>query len=250
MNGSWQRLDSRVLWVDTVRALLSLIPGGLAVFVFDQQISGFAIGSALFATTAGVFGAVTDFLRWFKTRYRITDDHIEVRTGLVFRGHRTIRRELIRSVDARAKLRHRLAGLRILRVEAGQQSIGESALSLDAVSRDTAEHLRIQLLHHPPTRTAPTPATNSADPTPDLNPPKTRPMADGNAPEPATAADGDPAESVPAADTKTVTDAGTQQAGVGGHDGEIPAMDRSVGDGDAAAADTGQLITQDAVELA
>ncbi|ADD44707.1 PH domain-containing protein [Stackebrandtia nassauensis] len=159
----WRRLDSRVLWVDTVRAILSLIPGGLAVFVFGQEINGFFIGSALVATAAGVLGAVADFLRWFKTRYRVTSDHIELRTGLLFRKHRTVKLDRIRSIDAKAKLRHRLAGLRILRIEAGQQgSAGESAFALDAVSKETARRLRVELLHR-----APAPAATETETEPD-----------------------------------------------------------------------------------
>src|SRR5690606_1279525 len=53
----------------------------------------------------------------------------------------------IRSVDTHAKLRHRLGGLRVVTVGAGQQSVaGEAAFALDAVTKHDAAKLRAHLL--------------------------------------------------------------------------------------------------------
>lgn len=138
----WQRLDPRMIWVDALQSALSLTPA-IAVAVLGQ---GPRL-PVLIVAVIGVGGAVADVLRWVKTRYRVTDEHVERRTGLLVRRYRSVRRDRIRSVDTTAKLRHRLAGLRLVTIGAGQQqAAGEAALSLDAVSRATAEELRRTLL--------------------------------------------------------------------------------------------------------
>jgi putative membrane protein len=145
--GGWRRLDSRMIWVDAVQTLLSLTPAALAVGVFGVRPGEGGLAPVVVVAVVGVGGAVRNLLRWAKTRYRITDEYAELRTGLIARSHRSIRRDRIRSVEATAKLRHRLAGLRLVTIGAGQQrAAGEAALSLDAVSRDVAEWLHRELL--------------------------------------------------------------------------------------------------------
>src|SRR5690606_15031308 len=63
------------------------------------------------------------------------------------RSYRSVRRDRIRSVDIHAKLRHRLAGLRVIKIGAGQQSsAGESAVDLHAGSGAPAHAVRSQPL--------------------------------------------------------------------------------------------------------
>jgi putative membrane protein len=143
----WSRLDHRVIWVDLARTLLSASPAVVAVTVFGVQPSPADLWPLLAVAAFGTVGAGADALRWAFTRYRITEDYVERRTGVVVRRYRSVRRDRIRSVDTSARLRHRLAGLRVVLVGAGQQSAaGESALALDAVSRQDAERLRATLL--------------------------------------------------------------------------------------------------------
>lgn len=147
----WRRLDARMIWVDAVRALLSLTPGGLAVTVFGVEPDSSMIWPVVIIAVVGVAHAAADLLRWVKTRYRVTREHVERRTGLLVRSYRSVRRDRIRSVDTTAKLRHRLAGLRLVTIGAGQQATaGEAAFALDAVSRGTAEELRHELLGRVP----------------------------------------------------------------------------------------------------
>ncbi|WP_083460069.1 PH domain-containing protein [Jiangella muralis] len=147
----WQRLDTRVVWVDTAKTVLSMVPAGVAIAFFGAELSWGTMGPILVATAVGVLGGLADLLRWVKTRYRITDEHVERRTGLLVRQHRSIRRDRIRSVDTSAKFRHRLTGLRVVTVGAGQHSAtGESALTLDAVRVEIAERLRQELLYGGP----------------------------------------------------------------------------------------------------
>ncbi|MDO3705739.1 PH domain-containing protein [Micromonospora sp. C28SCA-DRY-2] len=143
----WRRLDVRMVWVDVVRSLLSLAPTGLAVGVFRVEARLSTLWPVLAVAVVGVAQAGHDLLRWAKTRYRVTGERVELRTGLLVRSHRSVRRDRIRSVTATATLRHRLAGLRVVTVGAGLPGAeGEAALRLDAVNVRTAERLRRDLL--------------------------------------------------------------------------------------------------------
>ncbi|MDG4789359.1 PH domain-containing protein [Micromonospora sp. WMMD1102] len=142
----WRRLDARIIWVDVLYALLSLIPAGLALLVADEPRAGTLL-PVLAVAVGGVLGAARDALRWVKTRYRLSGELVELRTGLLVRQYRTLRRERIRTVSTTARLRHRLAGLRVLTVGVGQPgAAGYEALQLDAVTRTVAEELRRELL--------------------------------------------------------------------------------------------------------
>ncbi|QSB12707.1 PH domain-containing protein [Natronosporangium hydrolyticum] len=143
----WRRLDSRMILVDAVQTLLALTPAVAAVTIFGVEPSLGTLWPALAVAAWGVVSAGTDALRWIKTRYRITDEYVEGRTGLLVRQYRSVRRDRIRSVDTTATLRHRLGGLRVVSIGAGQQAnTGEAALALDAISRSDAERLRRDLL--------------------------------------------------------------------------------------------------------
>lgn len=143
----WQRLSARMIAVDVVRTLVSLAPSLVAFVLLDVSVGPGTAGALIALAVFGAGGALLDAVRWVTTRYRLTDDHLERSTGLLVRRYRRIRRERIRSVDVDARLRHRVAGLRVVLVGAGQQSAAsESALSLDAVRRADAEVLRNRLL--------------------------------------------------------------------------------------------------------
>ncbi|MBK1787849.1 PH domain-containing protein [Prauserella cavernicola] len=146
---TWQRLHSRVIWVDAVKLVVSLIPTLIATLVFDVPFTPWNIWPVAIVTAIGIIGSVKDALRWIKTRYRITEHSVERRTGLLVRKVRTVPRDRIRSVDASAKLRHRLSGLRVVTVGTGQNATtGEAPLHLDALSKAGAEQLRVELLGH------------------------------------------------------------------------------------------------------
>ncbi|PZR52935.1 hypothetical protein DNL40_09790 [Xylanimonas oleitrophica] len=143
----WSRLSHRTIWVDLAQTLLALSPTALAVGVFGVDPTLDALWPLLGVAVVGVLGAVSNVLRWIFTRYRITPEYVERRSGVFVRRYRSVRRDRIRSVDITARLRHRVAGLRVVLVGAGQQLVsGESALRLDAVVKADAEALRRELL--------------------------------------------------------------------------------------------------------
>lgn len=146
-DGEWRGLSVRVIWVDLAKSALSLLPGVIAIYVFGVEASFDVVWPFLLIAAWGVIGAIADVIRWLFTRYRITETEVERRTGVLVRRHRSVRRDRIRSVDTRAKLRHRIAGLRVVTIGAGQQAgAGEAAFVLDALTRHDAELLRRLLL--------------------------------------------------------------------------------------------------------
>ncbi|MGO1594801.1 MAG: PH domain-containing protein, partial [Ancrocorticia sp.] len=143
----WHRLSSRIIWVDLAISILSILPAVLAIWLFDVDSSQGQIWPLIGLAVFGVAGAYFDALRWAFTRFRITPSHVELKTGIVFRQHRSIKRDRIRSVDVETKLRHRVARMRVVTIGAGQQAAaGESALALDALSAEDAQELQHALL--------------------------------------------------------------------------------------------------------
>jgi putative membrane protein len=128
---AWRRLSVRVVAVDLLRLALSAVPGyfGIVVLNDDGPVWPLVIGSV-----AGVLGAVADFLRWVSSRYRITDDRVEMRSGLVVRRHRSVPRDRIRSVDSSARPLQRLMGVRVVHVGSGEPGTSFKLDALDLAS--------------------------------------------------------------------------------------------------------------------
>lgn len=165
---TWHRLDPKVIVVDIVRVAISLTPAAIAFLHLDLELNLYSAGPVVAIAGWGLISSTHDVVRWLTTRYRVSADYVERRTGLLNRQYRSIRRDRIRSVDADALLRHRLAGLRRLTIGAGQQNTAfEAALSLDAISTRAATQLRHELLgaDTPPTTDTDDTATSPTDST-------------------------------------------------------------------------------------
>ncbi len=151
----WQRLDPRMLAVTPLRQLAGFVPVVFFVLVVGaRELDGRFYG--LLAAVAAV--VLAGIARWFTTRYRVTDERVELRSGLLFRRRRSVPRDRIRTVDLTAGPVHRLFGLAVLNIGTGQRTAGTEAgeLSLDAVSAAEADRLRQRLLErtHVGARTA------------------------------------------------------------------------------------------------
>lgn len=144
---TWQRLSARIIWVDLVISVLSVMPALVAIWGFGVDASGGQIWPLIGLAAFGVLGAIFDVVRWIFTRFRISPNYVELKTGVFLRQHRSVQRDRIRSVDVEARLRHRLARMRVVKIGAGQQTAaGEAALSLDALTADDASTLQNRLL--------------------------------------------------------------------------------------------------------
>nr|WP_116175522.1 PH domain-containing protein [Kutzneria buriramensis] len=96
---------------------------------------------------------------WATARYRITDDQVELRSGLFNRKTRAVPRDRIRTVDITSEWQHRLVGLSALKIGTGRQDKGkDDELVLDAITKAEAERLRTLLLTKVATTTSTAPS--------------------------------------------------------------------------------------------
>lgn len=150
-DAGWMRLSIRVVYLDALRLTLAFAIG----YVGTRLDGSGAVRPLFVAAAVGVLGAVLDFRRWVTTRFRVTDERVELRTGWLVRKHRTVPRDRIRSVDSRAPLRHRLFSLRVVEIGSGEAA---TSFTLDALTRGAAATLQRDLM--------PGAAEAPADPTP------------------------------------------------------------------------------------
>ncbi|MGW7007937.1 PH domain-containing protein [Streptomyces sp. NPDC054933] len=144
---AWERLNGRLILVHA-----SLLAAPLASWAATLVATGGNLNLQALITLGSLlitFLVVTSIglMRYFTTRYRITEDRIELRSGLLFRSQRAIRLDRIRSVDLTANPVHRVFGLTSLRIGTGEQTYSAGRkLTLDGVSKAQAAELRQRLL--------------------------------------------------------------------------------------------------------
>ncbi|GGS36604.1 PH domain-containing protein [Streptomyces nojiriensis] len=142
---AWGRLNPRLFLVN-----LSVVATPLATFGATTVITGGEINLqvlitfASFLITCLVISGIST-MRLLTTRYRVTDDRVELHKGWFFRSERSIPVDRIRSVDLTANPIHRIFGLTSLKVATGDQASSGGGLSLDGLSARDAEALRRQL---------------------------------------------------------------------------------------------------------
>jgi putative membrane protein len=138
-----------VVAVDVLRLAISAVPGyfGIVVLGDDGPVWPLVIASAI-----GALGALSDFRRWVTSRYRVTTDRVEMRSGLLVRRHRSVPRDRIRSVDSSARPLQRLMAVRVVHIGSGEPG---TSFTLDALDHPSADRLQQEL-------TAPAPEAASA----------------------------------------------------------------------------------------
>jgi len=134
----WRRLSIRVVHLDLIRLAMSLATGYLGIVLGDDPVWPLIAGSC-----AGLLGALSDLKRWQTTRYRITAERVEMRSGWLARKHRTVARDLIRSVDSSARWLQRLLGLRTVHIGSGESG---SSFRLDGLDHRHAARLQQELM--------------------------------------------------------------------------------------------------------
>ena len=141
----WQRLSPRMLVVHPVHEVLNQLP-----LLIGAVVLGSATQNPVWSLIGvGVIVAL-GLGRWFTTTYRIDDQEVALRSGLLQRNELSVPRNRIRSVHTEARLLHRLLGLTVLRVSTGQEAKGDNAFELDAVRSDQVAGLRAILLGEQP----------------------------------------------------------------------------------------------------
>ncbi|WP_435861893.1 PH domain-containing protein [Streptomyces sparsogenes] len=142
----WRALDPRTIavhcgWMAAPLASLALTALATGGHLGDRAWITLAVIAASFAcvTVAGLIG-------WSRTRYRVTADSFELRSGLFVRRLRAIPLHRVRNVDLSANPVQRLFGLVVLRAGTTGATGGRDGLTLEALTRPAAERLRAELL--------------------------------------------------------------------------------------------------------
>jgi putative membrane protein len=142
--GAWRRLDRRMLLIHPIQEIPRALPALLAAFVAGNGSGRGALWGALALVITLGFA----LSRWFTTRYRVTDDRVEVGSGLFRRRVRAVSRDRIRTVDVTARAMHRLLGLARVEVGTGRSDReGDGGVRLDGLTAADAAGLRAELLH-------------------------------------------------------------------------------------------------------
>lgn len=149
----WLRLHPDILKSAALLTLGLALAGGVPAAIALAGIS-WALSLAIVVPGALIVvggGTGIEAVRYHVTRYRVTDSRVEMVTGLVFKQHRSLARERIRSVDLSAHPLYRFFGLVKVKVGTGETgsgtgSTGQRSLTLDAVGRAEADRLRAELL--------------------------------------------------------------------------------------------------------
>jgi putative membrane protein len=143
-DAAWLRLSPRSLVVRPVVDLARLLPFVLGLLYLHSRAGGatnyWGLGFALLAV-------LTSIVRWFTTRYRVTDERVYLRHGLLSQRVRSVATDRIRTVDLSAHVLHRMLGLRQVRIGTGRNDRRNTeGFRLDALTLADAEALRARLL--------------------------------------------------------------------------------------------------------
>ncbi len=126
--------------------LIRLLPFLLGLLYLRSRGGSANYWGAAFAALA----IVTSIVRWLTTRYRITDERIYVRRGLLSQKVLSVARDSVRTVDLTAHVLYRILGLRRVSIGTGRNDRREGeSFRLDALTLARAEELRTLLLAVP-----------------------------------------------------------------------------------------------------
>ena len=165
-DGAWHRVHPLTPFVRSWLLVVALAWGFGNVFLDDLvtavlngdpiemdvggavQLAGAGLAIAILCGVLGLLIGL-GLLSWWFIRYQITDEHVRLRTGWLFRTHRQARLDRVQGIDIERKFVPRILGLASLKFDVADG--GSSVLELSYLRRDHARQLRQQLLvaaHH------------------------------------------------------------------------------------------------------
>lgn len=132
-----------------------------AYFLYSGQewIAAALVGAVIF------FNLLEPVLRYFSFSYRVGDDELEMRSGILNRNHRSIPFDRVQDVNIEQNPIARLVRLARVKLETGASaSGGEEDGVIDSIALDRANALRDLIRRHRAGVTAPAPADEGAPP--------------------------------------------------------------------------------------
>lgn len=142
----WRALNPRTLAVHCSWMAAPLASLGFTALATGGHLELAAWIRLAYITLAFAVITLIGLGRWWRTRYRVTDDSFELRTGLFTRRLRAIPLHRVRNVDLTANPVQRIFGLTVLRAGTIASTDGGRELKLEALTRPAAERLRTELL--------------------------------------------------------------------------------------------------------
>lgn len=148
--GGWRAPAGRSVVASAVKSLALVAPAviGLVRLFTGAGWPTWGLVTACAAAAVLIVGGVAayDVARLRSTRWRLTGERLELRSGIAVRRARAIPRDRVRSVDLRADPVLRLLGLTVVKVGTGERVADGDELTLDPLTRHDAETLRRTLL--------------------------------------------------------------------------------------------------------
>jgi putative membrane protein len=145
----WLRLNGLMVVISPLKEVVRAAVPLVVVFVAGAGSHSWWQWLSLVGVAVLILRGV---IHWATARYRITDEQVELRSGLFNRKTRAVPRDRIRTVDITSEWQHRLVGLSALKIGTGRQDKGkDDELILDAITKSEAERLRTLLLTRTPT---------------------------------------------------------------------------------------------------
>nr|WP_262391214.1 PH domain-containing protein [Nocardiopsis sp. CNR-923] len=147
---AWERLHPLSVWATTIVVGFFLVPSAIvgAVVLAVANPSPWVLVPVPASLAFLALMTYLDLLRLRATRFRVTGERMEVRSGIIAKSYRSIPRERVRSVDVAAPIFVRIFGLCSVTVGTGEKvgSGGSDQLQLLYVTADQGEALRRDLL--------------------------------------------------------------------------------------------------------
>lgn len=142
--GEWQRLDPRMMLVQPVQELLKFLPALAGLFIAGAASGSLDVRWQLLGVLVPV---CLGLARYLTTSYRISDERVELRRGLLSKHRLSTRVDRVRTVDLTSSLIHRALGLTTVRIGTGTASTSdEDRIDLDGLRVEQARALRADLL--------------------------------------------------------------------------------------------------------
>ena len=151
----WQRLDPRMLLVHPVKELVRFLP-----VLFGVAVAG-GFGEGPWALIGVGVPILLGVVRYLTTTYRVTDDRVELRHGLLHRHTLSTHIDRVRTVDITASPVHRVLGLATVVVGTGSTASDDNRIKLDGLRRADAAALRTRLFDGSPATTPTTTSTTA-----------------------------------------------------------------------------------------